>query len=752
MAMIKEYLSYRSHVIALVVLSIAALVLTQIPLFNYLGYEFSAVIALLWSLLAGLLTISSWNKRREEAHEGFALFAVRSLMTVLLALIVPFVVIGANAFFVKNCSFLQGIILFFLVTVLGVVFAHALSLLCIAAFPRLKKTSFVFAWIAVLVQIPYVGLTGPQIFAFNPILGFFPGLTYDETLDVTGRLSVYRIGTLAASLLFLFVAATIDQRRNNRGLQSPRSGSLAGRMIMSALALCVVLLFFLSDRIGLSSSESSIQRLLGGRTETEHFIVYYPDTLLKGPRLEQIVQLHEFYYAQLERALWVRSGKKIQSYIYASPVQKGRLIGAANTDISKPWLWQVHINAGDVDGSLRHELVHVMAAEFGFPFLRIGVNSGLIEGLATAVERVEYEEPVHRLAAMAFATGAAPDMQSLFSLSGFMKAPAGVSYTLAGSFCRYLIDRYGMRRFKLLYRTGEFSIIYEKPLSLLLQEWRRSLDRFRFSIGDVEKANYLFKRQSIFGKVCARVIANMNAETRTMLAARRFDDALKSAEKSLDKAMNTEAVYQKTTALIRLGKYNDAIAFAQNRIGDSTKAASFLTLNSLLGDALWGADSLESAMKVYSELLRAHISLSWDESITLRREIVLKPDLAHELKPVFLSSVEDSARSTALENLVRKYPKESIPKYLLAREKVSTEHYEEAMQLLESLGPFDSPTLELARQRRLAQLSMGLGHYQKSKIYYWQSLNYVYRETQSLEIEERLKFCDWMEEFGHRPN
>jgi hypothetical protein len=752
MAMIREFVSYRSHVIALVVVLVLSLLLTQIPLFNYLGYEFSAVIVLLWSLIAGLLTISLWNKRHVEANERFAAFVVRSLMTVLLALIIPFAVIGVNAFFVKNCSFPQGIILFLLVSVLGVVFVHAVSLFCLVAFPRWKKTSFVLTWIAVLAQIPYVGLTAPQIFAFNPILGFFPGLTYDETLDVTGRLLVFRIGTLATSLLILLVAASIDRWRNNKGLQSSRSASLLGRMLMAALAAAVVLLFFFSDRIGLSSSESSIQQSLGGRAETEHFIVFYPDTLLKGPRLEQVVQLHEFYYAQVARALWIRSTKKIQSYIYSTPAQKGRLIGAANTDIAKPWLSQLHINAGDIDGSLRHELVHVMAADFGFPLLRIGVNSGLIEGLATAVERVEYEEPIHRLAAMVFATGATPDLQSLFSLSGFMKAPAGVSYTLAGSFCRYLIDRYGMRRFKLLYRTGEFSIIYEKPLPLLLQEWRRSLDRFRFSSGDVEKANYLFKRQSIFGKVCARVIANMNSETRSMLAARQFDDALKSAEKSLGKTMSTEAVYQKATALIRLGMYSDAIAFAQARLGDSTAASSFLTLNSLLGDALWGADSLESATKLYGELLRAHLSLSWDESITLRQEIMLKPDLARALKPLFLSSMEDSARLSTLENLVRTFPKEQIPMYLLAREKMSREQYDEAMKFLDALRAFDSPIMELARQRRLAQLALTLGHYQKSKIYFWQSLNHVYRETQSLEIEEKLRFCDWMEEFGHQPN
>ena len=752
MVMIKEFLSYRFHLIALAVLFVASVALTQIPLFNYLGYEFSALIVVLWSLIAGLLTISMWNKRKLQVNEGFPAFAVRSLTTVLLALVIPLVVIAVNAFFVKNCSFPQGIILFFLVTVFGVLFTHALSLFCVVAFPRRKKTSFVIAWIAVLAQIPYVGLTGPQIFAFNPILGFFPGLTYDETLDVTGRLLVYRIGTLALSFLILLAAASLDRWRNNGGLQSFRATSLPGRLLMVALAVAIATLFFLSDRIGLSSSETSIQQTLGGKAETEHFIVFYPDTLIKGPRLDQVVQLHEFYFAQVARVLGVPPGKKIHSYIYATPAQKGRLIGAANTDIAKPWLGQLHINAGDVDVSLRHELVHVLAADFGFPFLKIGVNSGLIEGLATAVERVEYDEPVHRLAAMVFATGVAPDMQSLFSLSGFIKAPAGASYTLAGSFCRHLIDRYGMRRFKLLYRTGEYSIIYGKPLPLLLQEWRRSLDRFRFSAGDIEKANYLFKRQSIFGKECARVIANMNTETRTMLTRRHYEEALESAEKSLGKTMSSEAVYQKTTALVRLGRYADAIAFARTKLDDSTAALSFLTLNSLLGDALWGADSLEDAMKAYGEILRAHLSLSWDESMTLRQEIVLKPELARALKPLFLSTVEDSIRVSSLVRLTQAFPKEPIPKYLLAREKMSTERYDEAMQLLDGMGAFDSPTLELGRQRRLAQVAMALGQYQKSKMYYWQSLNNVYRETQSVEIEEKLRFCDWMDEFGHRQN
>jgi tetratricopeptide (TPR) repeat protein len=520
-----------------------------------------------------------------------------------------------------------------------------------------------------------------------------------------------------------------------------------GSIMLLALS---ALLYAFSDRLGLSSSESSIERALGGKTETEHFVISYPDSSLKGLRLQQVARLHEFYYDQLVRTLRVRPAKKIHTFLYASSDQKGRLIGAAGTNFAKPWLWQLHINLGDVDGSLKHELVHVLAAEFGFPLLRVGVNSGLIEGLAVAMERVEYEEPINRLAGMAFAIGNTPDVGSLFSLSGFMKAPAGVSYTLAGSFCRFLIDRYGMRRFKLLYSTGEFEILYGRSLPLLLQEWRRTMTAFRFGEADLAKAAYLFKRRSIFGKECARVIANMNKETRGLLAQRKFVEALASADKSLSHTVSSDAVYQKSAALLRLGMFPEAVTFAETQLQDSVAGPSFLTLKLSLGDALWGVDSLESAMKAYSELLRCHLSSGWDETLALRLEILLNPDLARELKSYFLAPSEDSARAQALENLAARHPKEPILKYLLARERILKEQYEDAVNLLDGIPPWRAPVLELARQRRLGQLSFAIGKYEKAKLYYWQSLNHLYRDVHGVEIEEKIRLCNWMESFGIR--
>jgi len=744
--MVRALFSYRSHKAAIILLLIVSLGLTQVPLFNYLGYEFSALIALVWSLAAGLLTISLWNKNSGATQPEPLPFLGRSMSLSLAPLLVPLVVITLNAFLVKNCSFVQGAILFLLVVFPSVLFGNAFSFLIVMSLRRWKKTIFVLSWLLILSQIAYVTFTRPQIFAFNPILGYFAGLTYDETLEVVDRLLLYRIGTLAFSAFLILEAIAIRKRRLGEVVEVP-AGTSISRYVSVGLLIIAGLLYVFSDRLGLSSSESSVEGTLGGRTETEHFVISYPDSSLKGLRLQQVAQLHEFYYDQLVRVLRVRPVKKIHTFLYASSDQKGRLIGASGTNFAKPWLWQLHINLGDVDGSLKHELVHVLAAEFGFPLLRVGVNSGLIEGLAVAIERVEYEEPINRLAGMAFAVGNTPDVSSLFSLSGFMKAPAGVSYTLAGSFCRFLIDRYGMRRFKLLYRTGEFEILYGRSLPTLLQEWRRTMTAFRFGEADLAKAEYLFKRRSIFGKECARVIANLNRETRGLLAQRKFVEALASADRSLAHTVSADAVYQKSAALLRLGMFPEAIAFTERQLRDSIAGHSFLTLKLSLGDALWGVDSLESAMKVYSDLLRSHLSSSWDETLALRLEILLNPDLARELKSYFLTTSDDSSKVQALEKLAVQLPTEPILKYLFAREQILKEQYEDALQLLDGIPPWRTPVLELARQRRLGQLSFAIGKYEKAKIYYWQSLNHLYRDVHGVEIEEKIRLCDWMESF-----
>jgi len=751
--MLKDFLSYRSHQFALFLLLAVSLLCTQIPLFNYLGYEFSAVIALLASFLAGLLTISMWRKSEGTYKGNVVSFSLRSSGVLVLSLVIPLMIISANAFFIKNCSFSDGIVLFLLVPVPAVFFAHSLAVLLSVTLNGWRKTWFVLLWLLLLMHIVYVTLMSPQIFAFNPLIGFFPGLTYDETLNAVPRLLLYRAGTLAVAVSLVLLAVLVQQRRARRRSEGvvPRS-SRTRVILMLALVAFSSVLYFLSDRLGLSSSDGFIRHKLGGEIETEHFVIVYPDSMLKGVRLSQIVQLHEFYLNELSRALRLHSRMKIHSFLYASAEQKGRLVGAAHTDIAKPWLWQIHVNLSDVDASLEHELTHVVAGEFGVPFIRVGVNSGLIEGLATAVEGERYGENLDRLSAMIFAVGLRPDMESLFSFSGFLRVQPDVSYTLAGSFCRFLIEQYGLQRLKMVYRSGNFTYLYGRNLSRLLLGWRRSLDRYKLTDADLEKAAYLFKRPSIFGKECARVIANLNAQTREFYNGKRYQEALESATRSLALTTSVEAIVQRTNSFFKLQRYPEAIAFAREKLADSTLNASLLTLKLVLGDALWGVDSIEAAASSYEQVLRTDLSPSWDEGLTIRLAALRDSNLVRDLKPYFSTPMADSVREAYLRQLALRRPKDPLPRYLLARELASKERYEEPIDLFARLPKLNSKVLERFRQQRIAQAYFALGKYQKAQIYYWQSLNYVTSEAEAGVIEERVRFCGWMERHSMSPD
>ena len=58
-AVMSQLLSSRSFRISLSVLIVFSLVCTQIPLLNYLGFEFSVFMGIVGSFVAGLLTLSA---------------------------------------------------------------------------------------------------------------------------------------------------------------------------------------------------------------------------------------------------------------------------------------------------------------------------------------------------------------------------------------------------------------------------------------------------------------------------------------------------------------------------------------------------------------------------------------------------------------------------------------------------------------------------------------------------------------------
>jgi tetratricopeptide (TPR) repeat protein len=733
----------RPLVIAIVVLLLFSCVCTQIPLLNYLGFEFSALTVLLVGLISGLLTLSLWKRYNAQRESDVWRFLGEISSAQFVLFMIPFLISLANVVFVKNCSIGNGTILYTLIVFPGMVFSISLAMFVGVVFEKWRKTLYTMIYILVLLHISVVTFFRPQIFAFNPIIGFFPGFTHDEALQITQRLLIYRFATLAASG-FIFVFAVLVWQFRFRGNKFARESQKSLPMIeISLLALLgpvVLIIFSFSDRLGFSSSEEFIRQKLAGNYKTTHFEILYPAGTIKRERIEQIGYLHEFYFDKLSKELNINNQERTISFIYASPEQKGRLVGAINTDIAKPWLRQMHINLADIEFVLKHEMVHVLAAGFGWSPLKVAPNSGLIEGLAVAMEKTAMEEPLDRAAALAFAAGINPDLESLFTLSGFVKANPGVSYTLAGSFCKSLIDSFGVEKFKDLYRNGDFNAVYPKDLKSLLLIWQNTVKNVPLSKADSAKALFFFKRPSIFGKECARVIANMNKETKEFLENQEFGQALYSAEKSLGLSRTSTSISQKTTALFELKHFQDVVRFIKTQLSDSTLGYALLSLHVRLGDAYWAMDSLIQAKYEYETIASIHLGSWYEEAIPLRLESLRNIQDRNELRNYFIYAMEDTVRIVRLERLYS-----SVARYLLAREYAVKEHFSESARVYELHEPMQSRALEYFRLRRLGKVWFELQHYEKAKVFFEQSLLIVPTDYLQMETIEWIERCVFMQ-------
>lgn len=737
----------KPFLVVAIILFVEALICTQIPLLNYLGYEFSFLNALIAGFLCGLLAIMQWKVRVPSSDAMYWKYVRTTVLASLLVSVIPFLVISANAIIVKNCSFTQGFRLYVLYVIPSMVFCISLGTLSAVVTRKYKKILFVTLFGSILAQIPYVTLTRPQIFAFNPIAGYFPGFTYDETLSGEMRLLIYRVSTLAASA-FIFTTCIVIFKFLTQQFEKSRS---RGRSVHYAAVLIVCFvacagLYRVSDIVGLSSSANSITKELGGVRYTTHFKIVYPRKAVSASRLRQIVMLHEYLFDQLSEEWQVNPRRPITVFIYESPRQKERLLGAAETDFTKPWLRQVNINLGDVEGALKHELVHALLAERGIPFLQIAPNSGIIEGAAVASERFEYDESLHRLAAQILALGISPNVADMFSMSGFFKSYPGVSYVLAGSFCRYLIDRYGVEKFKELYGNGRFEPLYRKDLNALILEWKTILGSIGLTRRDLEKAAYLFKRSPLFGKECARVIANLNAHTRELIGRKEYPAALASAEWSITLSKSVEAVYQKSVVLFRLGKYDQVVAFTQEQLADSTICSSLLPLRVTLGDSYWALNRFDEAARQYSSILGDSVSASMDETAAVRLQILSDATSRMAFKPYFQRDMDDSVRIRFLESLKEFPASDPLARYLLGREYSLKGNDIEVVQELRVLAPMDSPILEYLRNRRIARAMYNLGNYERAKMYSWRAFNDASNDAQFYQLEDFLQRCTWIQD------
>jgi tetratricopeptide (TPR) repeat protein len=756
MRILRSYV--RLHVVqnaAMLYFLIAGL-LTQVPLFNYLGFEFSALMTIPAALISGMLTISFLNDHLTKplTRRTWLFVTFDYLKVNVLLLLVPLFVMSVNAIAAKNCSFVQGLEYYFLLPVCAMIFSVALAMV-IRLFFRHARIIYSLVVIVILLQIVVITYFKPQLFAYNFILGYFPGFTYDETLANISTLVLFREFTLIASLLlfviFFFCLGQYSKRQSLR--ENLRQFHLlkGDSVLIPAAFVCAALLavgHFTRETMNIEFSAGEIQHQLGGKAISEHFIFYLPPEKLSPQQVRVMKAEAEFAFRVVSTRLQeiLPLGEKISVYLYPNEETKRRLIGTANTEITKPWLREIHLSLASFHDTFRHELVHALAANFGLPVIDASDKMGLNEGLAMAIDWQWGNHSLHEYAAALLREHDLERVENLFSTTGFMTQQSAFAYVVAGSFCRFLIDRFGIERFKRVFPTGSFVTVYGEPIDVLISEWKEFLRSVDDSTLPRETVETLFVQPSIFHKVCARVTATRNARAVQAVKVKNYSLAENEFSASYNEAPTAFALRGLFQSLLAQRKPKRVIEMFSQLPG-----SSMLTFNPaivlLLGDALWMEGQPLAALQCYRKIESMNISGQYSETAALRRMIVEQPQLNQSLQFFYYGQLGDSTRRAMLIQLQQQNSTRDIANYLMAKELAKTKHFSDAAKLwTDDIIGFDDPVLRFASAMHAGETYYQGGAFEEAKSMFWQAKNYAASSFVQQEIDERIDECSFVEE------
>ena len=532
----------RRPAVLLVLLLVAAggTLATWLPAFQTPGFELSLLLTIAIGLLGGLVGIASGRQegrllqghgdrpsgvtRLDSALASTWRATLASFSVLVLALLIPLLTAIVRSLATTACNPFDLIGFFPLLTLPSALLASAAGVLLGLAFRRIWLA--VLGWVLLLILGGVVTawplIAGPQVFAFNHLLGYLPGPLYDEALAVSAPLWWFRLQTVLLVVAFVALAAGLLDTVAGR-LGRPRVRPATWFLFAAAVA-GVVALQQRAPELGLVMTDAALREALGGERESPHFRLIDPRGMPRE-EVERVLRDAEFRHLQLAPLL---AGPEVPAqrttiWLYRSDQEKARLVGAGNTQFAKPWRHELHLNAHDFPHpTLKHELAHVLAAPSGAPpfgvtarLFGLWPQMGLIEGMAVAADApVTGELTLHQWAAGMRRQKLAPDMRQILGPEGFYAAAPGRAYTLAGSFLRHLGDVHGAEKLRALYRHGDFQGTYGRSLDALVTEWEKHLDGLPLEPAVLDRAFARFREGALFTRTCGREVARLQEEAR----------------------------------------------------------------------------------------------------------------------------------------------------------------------------------------------------------------------------------------------
>ena len=588
--------------------------LWAVPLVGTLHVEGAAVVAAVACLVS-----AAWGAGQlRQGREAAAVLAEAAALAL-----VPVALLGLSALWQPNCGWAQGLGLALQFVPAAAAFGVGLAAATVGMGLRWAGTAAVLAAVG-------VGLAGalfdlglhPQVYTYSHVFGGVLGPIYDERLAVRPGLLAFRGMTLLWTGLLVALGAWRSRAR---------AGEPVGRWMrygVAGLSIALVLGYGLAPQLGFTTPERTLRAELS-RHATRPGLDLYADPRMTPDEAERLADLAQYRLEAVEQRLGAKASEPVQIYIYASADQKARLVGARETSVAPVWLPtpQVHLLRSRVEGSLAHELAHAVSREFGLPGLRATLAVGLVEGLAVAAEPPDGTPHPHDLVAAAaryqdstaaagadtagigtrYADGLAASVGASMSPLGFWGGRGAVSYTTAGSFAAFLLEKYGPDPLRAAYARADFEGAYGKPAAMLAEEWAAFIETREPNAVATAVVEAQFSRPSLFERRCPHHEPRTRRLLRAAYAAEDVDDAKRLARAAwlADTTNNAALLYEARLHLASADRKEAASLADRLRprtAADSSDAARW----SRYGDALAVAMRGERARGAYAAAL-AHL-------------------------------------------------------------------------------------------------------------------------------------------------
>jgi len=614
---LKKILSFYNYIIIYCfIILLFNIFLLQIPLANIFGYEFSSLNAVLLTFLSGLYSISLLDhSKKNNDRKITSRWKYLTSFTLFLAL--PVSVSLTHSLYIPGSPVKDGILFYLVITFPSVLIGFSLSLICVNFIKKFHKLLFIFIFLIILFIPVAEFYFNPQIYFYNPIFGYFPGTIYDEGLRISFNLVLYRI----LNVFYFGTIAIVSYRYFSGKLKLPKL------LILSVVVIIAALFIYISPLFGFSTTFERLNCELGGKAVTQHFIIHFPPQLDKD-FVKAIIIYHEYYYTGLRDFFGYDYPQKINSYLFLNNEQKKELFGSENADVAKPWMNSSFITCTDYISTLKHELAHCFSSVIGEGPLKLaaGINPYLIEGLAVAADPVHDDNNVDYLASLAYNNKYNVNLNDFFDRFSFFNQASSLSYIYAGSFSKYLINKYGIEKFKKLYQEGNFNSVYGRSLNSVIFEYNSVLTDTTL-VTRADEANYYFGRKSIFYKAFPRYVQERIAEGWDHFNHKDYWEAKKIFNDVIKITNDYSAIIGYAGCFQKIDSTNQAVQFLSGQLKQFKSSAYYYSLEMKLGDMLSLNHRTQEADSVYHLLAAQNPNQVYAYLVNLRIHLLGKDSL-----------------------------------------------------------------------------------------------------------------------------